>query len=135
MICLCAKHQHSFTKVIQIAKIQKSKGNGSEVIIDTEALLRHALTFFYYWVTFAPLSRGSAACGYAVLHSMLLAGGYELTTSTGKNTFGYGFTYWDRLKQFAFCPQIATPTFNGHKSLKKHQVLFRKTLFGNKPLE
>ena len=69
------------------AKIQKSKGNGSEVIIDTEALLRHALTFFYYWVTFAPLSRGSAACGYAVLHSMLLAGGYELTTSTGKNTF------------------------------------------------
>lgn len=36
-------------------------------------VLRKALELFYLWVNFAPLSRGSAACGYAALESAVLA--------------------------------------------------------------
>eukprot|EP00607_Mallomonas_marina_P004432 CAMPEP_0182437474 /NCGR_PEP_ID=MMETSP1167-20130531/85073_1 /TAXON_ID=2988 /ORGANISM="Mallomonas Sp, Strain CCMP3275" /LENGTH=339 /DNA_ID=CAMNT_0024630411 /DNA_START=1038 /DNA_END=2057 /DNA_ORIENTATION=- len=37
---------------------------------------KHALELFYYWANFAPLTRGTAATGYALLLSSLLAGGY-----------------------------------------------------------
>ena len=40
---------------------------------DDEAALRVALEMFYLWVTFAPLSRGTAACGYAVFCAVLLS--------------------------------------------------------------
>eukprot|EP01042_Synura_sphagnicola_P003973 gene3973-4987_t len=36
-------------------------------------VMRRALELFYFWVNFAPLSRGSAVCGYAALAASLLA--------------------------------------------------------------
>ena len=42
-------------------------------------LLADALEFFYYFVTFAPLSRGTAVCGYAALCAVLRCGGYEIS--------------------------------------------------------
>mmetsp|Transcript_10414 Transcript_10414/g.18416 ORF Transcript_10414/g.18416 Transcript_10414/m.18416 type:complete len:289 (+) Transcript_10414:814-1680(+) len=44
----------------------------------TERILDTAVTIFYYWVHFAPLSRGSAACGYILMFSILHAAGFEL---------------------------------------------------------
>eukprot|EP00605_Chrysophyceae_sp_TOSAG23-4_P000509 GSChrysophyteH1.ASY1.ANO1.571.1 assembled CDS len=41
--------------------------------------LRVALDVFYYWVSFAPLSRGTACCGLAALTAILAAGGLEWT--------------------------------------------------------
>ena len=37
-----------------------------------------AAKIFFYWVNFAPLSRGSAATGYVGLHAVLLAAGYKI---------------------------------------------------------
>jgi hypothetical protein len=37
-----------------------------------------AAKIFFYWVNFAPLSRGSAATGYVGLHAVLLAAGYRI---------------------------------------------------------
>ena len=54
------------------------------IIIIIIVLLSIVMKYYYYyyycahddqWVTFAPLSRGSAACGYAALQSVLLCGG------------------------------------------------------------
>ena len=39
------------------------------------------LAFFYIWVTFAPLTRGSAATGYAVLYALFLAADISIGTS------------------------------------------------------
>ena len=41
-------------------------------------VLRLGLKIFYYWVCFGPLTRGSAAVGYAALVSILRLGGYEI---------------------------------------------------------
>lgn len=38
-----------------------------------QQMLDIALDGFFYWVNFGPLTRGSAACGYAFLHALLLA--------------------------------------------------------------
>jgi hypothetical protein len=43
-------------------------------------VLRVALELFYLWATFAPLSRGTAACGYAAFCATLLAFGRQVTT-------------------------------------------------------
>ena len=37
-----------------------------------------ALQLFFYWVNFAPLSRGSAACGYILMVSALVAVGLTI---------------------------------------------------------
>ena len=39
-------------------------------------VLRQALEVFYFWVNFAPLTRGTAACGYAALLSVMLSKGW-----------------------------------------------------------
>ena len=41
------------------------------------SILGAVLRLFFYWVNFAPLSRGSAACGYALVHSLLLSLGLQ----------------------------------------------------------
>jgi len=41
-------------------------------------LLSRALQLFYWWVTFAPLSRGTAACGYAFLQAVLVSCGRKI---------------------------------------------------------
>jgi hypothetical protein len=43
-----------------------------------DSALEASLTVFFYWVNFGPLSRGSAACGYAVLRACLAAVGLGL---------------------------------------------------------
>ncbi|CAM9199844.1 unnamed protein product, partial [Ectocarpus fasciculatus] len=43
-----------------------------------EDIFKLALQFFYVWVVFAPLSRGSAVCGYACLHGVVLAAGFRI---------------------------------------------------------
>ena len=40
-----------------------------------EELLKRGLELFYWWVVFAPLSRGTAACGYAALQAVVISGG------------------------------------------------------------
>jgi hypothetical protein len=42
-----------------------------------ESVRRHALEFFYYWVNFAPISRGTSATGYSTLYACILALGDE----------------------------------------------------------
>ena len=44
-------------------------------------VLKLALKFFYVWVVFAPLSRGSAVCGYACLHGIILTAGFKISKS------------------------------------------------------
>ena len=52
---------------------------------DSTLLLADGLELFYYFVTFAPLSRGSAVCGYAALCAVLRCGGYELAAHLPEN--------------------------------------------------
>ena len=42
------------------------------------AVIDAALDLFYYWVNFAPLSRGTSATGYAALYACVLAMGREI---------------------------------------------------------
>ena len=37
------------------------------------------MEIFYFWVNFAPLTRGTAVCGYAVLSAVMLACGYTFS--------------------------------------------------------
>jgi hypothetical protein len=41
-------------------------------------VIRRSLENFYYWVNFAPITRGTSATGYATLYSAILAVGEEL---------------------------------------------------------
>lgn len=45
---------------------------------EDQLILRPALEMFYLWATFAPLSRGTAACGYASLCAVLLSFGRQV---------------------------------------------------------
>jgi hypothetical protein len=47
-------------------------------------LTREALRLFYYWVNFAPLTRGSAMCGYAAVMAVVLASNRSITSSIPK---------------------------------------------------
>ena len=51
------------------------------LLSDESVVLRRALELFYFWVNFAPLSRGSAVCGYAALSASLLCGGWLIAES------------------------------------------------------
>lgn len=46
-----------------------------------ELIIAQALEVFYYWVTFAPLSRGTAICGLAALTAIFLSCGYAVVES------------------------------------------------------
>ena len=63
--------------------------NNSNVIINANErksiILNYALKIFYYWIIFAPLTRGTATCGYAALHSIVLANGYILKSNIPQN--------------------------------------------------
>jgi len=50
------------------------------------SLKRESLRLFYYWVNFAPLTRGSAMCGYAALMAVILASNRTISSPipTGK---------------------------------------------------
>jgi hypothetical protein len=65
-------------------------------------VLRQALEIFYFWVNFAPLTRGTAACGYAALLSVMLSRGWM---------FAEGWCRGDRLP---LKTDIITPSPTGH---------------------
>jgi hypothetical protein len=46
--------------------------------ISDEILFQKAFEIFYLWIVYAPLSRGTAGCGYAVLISVLMSCGITL---------------------------------------------------------
>lgn len=48
---------------------------------DDTNLLRQALEVFYLWVVFAPLSRGTAFCGYAGLQAILISRGKHISSA------------------------------------------------------
>ena len=49
---------------------------------DVDEVLHRALDLFFFWVNFAPLSRGAAACGYASLLAAVLATGHVFAQGT-----------------------------------------------------
>jgi tetratricopeptide (TPR) repeat protein len=44
-------------------------------------LLDEALTLFYYWVNYAPITRGTSATGYAALYGCIVVAGYEIESN------------------------------------------------------
>jgi hypothetical protein len=61
-----------FEKVRIANKMNTDEAGGKKCVV------RACATVFYYWVTWAPLTRGSAATGYAVMYGLLLACGYTI---------------------------------------------------------
>ena len=49
-----------------------------------EKIVKLALELYYYWVNFAPLTRGTAFTGYSVLYAVILSQGYYVLTSLPK---------------------------------------------------
>jgi hypothetical protein len=45
---------------------------------DLDRFTELALTFYFYWVNFGPLSRGTAACGYIAFFALMLSIGSRL---------------------------------------------------------
>ncbi len=79
----CELLKIAFTRICEILKQITTSEEGAELKASSflqEELLESALCLFYYWVTFAPLSRGTAACGYAALLAIITAGNYEVST-------------------------------------------------------
>ena len=73
----------AFEKVKELAtkkmKAEANAGSNSPVTQElVQGVVRGCVTVFFYWVTWAPLTRGSAATGYAVLTALMLAAGVEL---------------------------------------------------------
>ena len=50
---------------------------------DVERFMDLALSFYFYWVNFGPLSRGTAACGYIAFFALMLSIGYEIQVRCG----------------------------------------------------
>jgi len=64
----------AFCEMRRSARLLKQDRRAAHV----DAFTTSALKLFYYWVCFAPLTRGTAAVGYAVLRGVLLAMGVDL---------------------------------------------------------
>jgi hypothetical protein len=60
-----------------------SSGIGADF---TGVVLQRALEFFYLLANFAPLSRGTAICGYAALQAIMLSRGHYISESLPKGT-------------------------------------------------
>ena len=70
-----AEMEHAHAELCQAALMYLEFRNA----MTRDALVEAALTLFYYWVSFAPLTRGSAAVGLAILRASLLACGIDMT--------------------------------------------------------
>ena len=57
----------------------------SEKEKDIDEVKRAALCFAHCWYNFMPLARGSALCGFAVLHAIMLAHGAPILAKAPKN--------------------------------------------------
>jgi len=53
---------------------------------DLDKFTELALSFYFYWVNFGPLSRGTAACGYIAFFALMLSIDYEVMTSPPEGT-------------------------------------------------
>ena len=51
----------------------KVESNGDDVSIQQIEILKMSLEFYYFWINFSPLTRGTAACGYSLLQSIMLS--------------------------------------------------------------
>lgn len=49
--------------------------SGAGALQADDPVMQQALALFYYWVIFAPLSRGTAICGYIALSAVALVCG------------------------------------------------------------
>ena len=69
---------------------EKDKGDKESWLEEVSDI---ALSFFYYWVNFGPLTRGSAATGYAAMYAIFLAAGVVITEGVAE-----GFQYdWEAI--------------------------------------
>lgn len=64
--------------VPQIRNVSMGFSANMDDDFDRAAVVRHALEIFYYWVNFAPLSRGTSATGYAAFLASILAMGEDI---------------------------------------------------------
>jgi hypothetical protein len=55
------------------------------IIERREEIVKESLKLYYYWVIFAPISRGTALCGYAGLSATLQAAGLEIKSPLPKD--------------------------------------------------
>jgi hypothetical protein len=65
----------SFAAVLEAVKEYQAQAQAQAQAL----LLRRCLELYYYWVTFAPLSRGTAACGYVAMTAVVAAAGLRFT--------------------------------------------------------
>jgi hypothetical protein len=76
--------QNSFDRVIEallsFEEIREHADNDNDDNIQkaTQRVLRRSLELFYYWVNFAPLTRGTSATGYAALLATVLVMGRDI---------------------------------------------------------
>eukprot|EP01006_Ploeotia_vitrea_P018007 TRINITY_DN49262_c0_g1_i1.p1 TRINITY_DN49262_c0_g1~~TRINITY_DN49262_c0_g1_i1.p1 ORF type:complete len:888 (+),score=100.99 TRINITY_DN49262_c0_g1_i1:171-2666(+) len=61
------------------------EGRKAEGERDFEKLSELILMFYFYWVNFQPLTRGSAACGLLVMMAMFMAAGSDLDSVVKKD--------------------------------------------------
>uniref|UniRef100_A0A7S1NK44 Protein O-GlcNAc transferase n=1 Tax=Eutreptiella gymnastica TaxID=73025 RepID=A0A7S1NK44_9EUGL len=83
----------------------------------TDRLADHIVSFYFFWVNFQPLTRGSAACGLVALFGLFLAAGEELTSvvKKGMQTDWEGITT-PRCEDFL---KIVTPWLYPNRSPSK----------------
>lgn len=76
----------SFQQLVQsLQKQRASLKNGKSEIGHVELVLEHSLRMFYYWVNFAPLTRGTSATGYAAFLAGVLAMGLDIQNRLPKS--------------------------------------------------
>lgn len=68
----------SYMKYLSILESLQKKSKDLRDGNDMKTLLSSSLHLFYYWVNYAPITRGTSAVGYGVLYACILAGGYEI---------------------------------------------------------
>ena len=61
------------------SSIKNTKITKKYVTEQHKEILKMSLEFFYFWINFAPLTRGTAACGYSVILSIMLSCGISFS--------------------------------------------------------
>jgi tetratricopeptide (TPR) repeat protein len=72
-----AEMKYAFDRVISSLICSTSGSYTNEQLL---LVIRESVSLFFYWVNFAPLSRGTAACGYAALLAVIVATGKRIIT-------------------------------------------------------
>jgi hypothetical protein len=72
-----------FDKLLALISMKNDKDNKDDS--HKQETVLQSLKLYYYWIVFAPLSRGTALCGYAMLSAILQAAGYEIKSPLPKD--------------------------------------------------